>query len=181
MSADWHPSVRFINATEGGLKLDSYEHKTFAAVLQEDLPEADINVREHVNKILSDFEEKPTFTKELLSTVVNQLYGELTKLKKQNDVLKELLSKGTQGKNMKKVKKQLDTIRSSFLFKDLLASGFDKVDLELNRAIRSDDSYAEQQAMNKLAEAVDSYVGFYIYFAEEYLADGEQTKLVFEL
>lgn len=182
MAADWAKDVSFINATEGGLKLEGYVSKTFTNVLQNDLYEESFDIRGFIANIKSEFDKKEKlFSEEVLCFITKKIRDEVYAVKAVNKRLRHSLEKKTKEKNLKEVKKHLEKMQSNSFYNLVFKDIFERESLILDSAIASDEPIVRKYALNNFCDALEKYSDFFIDRAEEFLGEKQKRKVVCQL
>lgn len=179
----WYKDTHFINASEGGLRLDGYEHKRLGSVIENDLPKEeklDIKafLREKINKF---YNEKQDENQEYLVKegvkVIKKVFEEFQK--DTEDLL--FLVEKNQHNNVRQLGKKFDKICNSNNYKKLIGNTFSNEIVEVRNAIKDLDLNKTKLTLKNFLDDFSAYVELSIVFADEFLSGEDKFELILGL
>ncbi len=180
--ARWCQAAHYINATEGGLAIEGFENKRLSLVMQEDLPEAKIDVRQHIKDVMASFNKGyRDIYRQRVGQAVLDVKKQTQGLQKEVRILQRLLDDGVDARSIRRIKKQYDKICADDFNKRLFAHALIEDSLAVNRVMNTDNYSALQKALATYVLEFDRYIGFSLELAREFLDEESKINMVFEL
>lgn len=179
-ASNWYKNTRFINASEGGLRLENYEHKRLSAVIEGELPLEDtIDIRsvlqDRINSFYDSQEEKnrELFIKEGVK-IVQKVFE---KFKKEIEELLLLVEEMPKSK-IKQIDKNFNQICNSNDYKLLIGNIFSSEVVAVYSSLKEKDLNRLNEALLTFIEYFSEYVKLSLIFAEEFLAGEDKFDLI---
>ncbi len=182
LAADWNKHAHFINATEGGLPVKGYENKTFAAVLQEDLSDGDIDIPQYIQDCLSEYKSSPArLEHKRIVPIVEGLLKELQRFMHKMTKMSQFVKYDINDKMVEKIRKQHEIVLEDKIYNVIYHGAFGDEEKELRAALSSDDKVRRRQALDDYCKAIFDMINITKLLGEEYISGEDKYEFIWQL
>lgn len=179
-----YKNCEFINASEGGLRLDGFLNKRFSEVLESDLPNNDlVDIRDYLDDQINSYKESPNSTifEQEIKVATGALYSEMKKLRKLVIDLACLIELGVEDKKIKKIKILYEKICDNSCYKYYMKNVLATEELAVTTSIGQKKLDVREKAFLEFVKEAKDYLDYSIIYAESFLKGEQNYDITLEI